>query len=504
MSAPATTGSTTSTAAVPATEQTAPATVAAPPTAPATDVKYVAPAKKQKSFAPREPTASSAGPKNPGLSMMLSGVSDLPFFGIKHNDISYVVPDTTQLFYVLSIMDTQMVRTKRFTDANPDWHPFVSQLYIAVLFYYQVLKNQSHGGMITNDQRLFVEFLDSQFKAEHLKIPGPIAIFFQSLAANAGPNENFGNLVFGIPNAHDINCTSFLWQDKVHTILPNVIFILDQFMRLISLISPVNSGPVQANASHTDTVYTTIFGAPASKDEATRFAMLTPSARSDFQTTVGLLNGLATSSNVWRNTLPFANDGDSQYVISDDDDTLDLDQVFGFRGIGNHADRPYGWFAQVIRVMQPYSDFFKDTVSLGSVTTTGTGISYVRTKYVATRQNKNILVHAVTTRKVRYQTGSTLRYDIPEFTGITTIHLHSEEFLDLVTEQAGILTQLNSDWTDINKDVTDTSNPDFKSTHVGPIFSIPDSRRTSQYNVSNTIAPLISGYYHTPSALRFE
>lgn len=507
MSAAPSAGSSTAQAAIPATAEAAAPTTAAPSTEPAPNTGYTQSAKKQKDFTPRQAHVQGSGRSNPGLSMLLSGVSDLAFSGIKHNETTYIVPNVVQMYYVLSIMDIQMVHTKRFTDANSDWHPLVSQLYFGVLVYYQVLKNQRIGGSITYEQSLFLDYLDSQFKAEHFKVPGPLTVFFQALAANAGPNENFGNVVYGIPFKLGVTQrNAFRPVNGLNVLLPNVIFILDQFMRVLQDIAPAGAVPGAVTQASTDRIYMSIFGTAAAAAAVNRLSMLTPSARHDVQVTTSLLTGLAASSNVWRNTLPFdPATNTSTYLTGNNNDPLTLEQVLGFRGFGATVNNRFTWFQQVARIMQPYGDFFKDTVPLGSVTTKGIGISYIVTKYVADDHTRDVLLHDVETRDVRYQAAGTARYNIPEYSGIQTTHSHTEDYLDLVTEQAGMLTQLNVDWTAINTVAPEgVQGPDRANVVFGPLELRLSTRQTGVCTVSNTIPTIVSGYYHVPTALKFE
>jgi hypothetical protein len=507
MSAPQSTGSSTAPAAAPATIEAAAPTTAAPQTEPIRNTPYEAPTRKQKNFAPRQNITTSSGRSNPGLSMLLSGVSDFNFNGIKYNDITYIVPCLIQFYYVLSLMDTQMVHTKRFTDANSDWHPFVSQIYFGILVYYQTLKNQRIGGSITHEQNLFLEFLENTFKAEHLKIPGPLVIFFQGLAACAGPTENYGNVIFGIPNNLNVRQASdFQPDNRLDFHLPNIIFMLDQFMRTLQDIAPVGAVPGPVAQASTDRVYMSIYGVAAANAAANRDSMMTPSARHEVQVTTGLLANLASSSNIWRTTLPFdPATNNSTYVNGANQNALGFDQILGFRGFGATAHINFGWFQQVIRIMQPYGDFFKDTVSLGAITTTGIGISYIRTQLSNTAVNAEVLTHEITVRDVRYQAAGTSRYAIPFYTGITTQHRHSEEYLDAVTEQAGIMTQLWVSWSLLNQNAnTVYSGPLNGNVAAGPFPQRVDLRRTGFLVVPNVIPPIVSGYYHTPAALKFE
>jgi len=196
---------------------------------------------------------------------MLSAVSNMAFSANTELRVAnYVVPNCTVFYQLLGMCDTQMAHTKRFTDANPDWIPFVSQLYFGILIYYQVLKTQAVGNQISQEQRDFLEFLDDQFQVAHTKIPGPLVPFFQALAACCGPNDHYGNTTYGIPNNLNVSqATHYLANNRLNVNLPSIIVILDQFMRYIQRFVPAGAVPGAPTLAMTDSFYMDIFGTAA-------------------------------------------------------------------------------------------------------------------------------------------------------------------------------------------------------------------------------------------------
>jgi len=502
------TGSSTVAAAVPATAQGPAPHIAAPQVAPVDNVPLAESKRKQKNFAPRKAIPDMPAAKSGGISQMLAGVADLPFNSVKRNQVTYKVPCFVMFYYVVSLMNNQMTNTKRFYDANPDWHPFVSYLYFAILIFYHVLKCQQQGATISQEQMLFLEFIEENYSVRNAKIPGPLVPFFQALAANAGPDANYGNVVFGIPNNLGVTqADHFQFENLLDRVLPNIIFVLDQFMRIIADLAPIapaNAAPVAVNMSMADRVFMNIYGTNAANAAANRTSMLNPCGLFEPQTTTQLLSGFIGASPMWRSCLPFdPATGRSTYTTGNNGFTLGFDQVLGFRGFGNTATVTFDWFSQVGRIMQPYADFFRDSVSLGSVSTTGIGVNYITTTYTATATP--VLAREVVVRDIRYQPAGSNRYDVVRFANIYSYQHHSEEYLEEVTEQMGMLTQLDVVWNEVNADANAVHpGPARADVAVGPLEQRLVMRTTRANNVPSTLPDIISGYYHTPAALKFE
>jgi len=431
---------------------------------------------------------------------------------VNRNAPTYVVPCFQQFFYVLYLQDTQMVQTKRFTDANTAWCPLVSQLYFAILIYYHVLTCQKVGGHISIEQMQFLEFLEENCNVKHAKIPGPLVPFFQGLAANAGLNEDFGNYVFGIPNNLVVTRgQQFLAANRIFANLPCVTQILDQFMRYLLVVAPPAAAPVAITAQHTDWFYSNIYGVASAAAAPTEVTMMTPNARFPVPMTVQVVNNLVSSAATWYNVLPF-NAAASTYVSGalagniPANQNLTFPQILGFQGIAWTANNFYGWFNTVGKLMQPYADFFKDSVSLGAVNTSGIGSIYV----IATPDNANanaaIYTAAPQVRAIRFAAAGGNKFENADFSVMNTVAFrHPLEHLDLVAEQLGMLTQLNFDWSLLNLNPnTVYPGPLRGNISIGPINDLPDYRQRQATQIANKIENAITGYYHVPAAMKFE
>lgn len=502
--APTTTGSTTAPAASGATAQAPAPTVAAPTAAPVASVP-VAPPPSKRSFAPKQFASSSIdGPK--GLSEMLSAVAEVNFSA--NTDLrvpNYVVPNSIFLFQVLMMCDTQMSHTKRYTDANPDWHPFVSQLYFAILVYYHTLKCQKVGNNITQEQLDFLEFLDNQFNVSHLKIPGPLVPFFQALAACSGPNDHYSNVTFGIPFDLDVNQRNhFLAANRMNAHIPSVIFILDQFMRLINRFAPVGAAPQAIALDVTDSHYIDIYGVPAAANAPNAICMKTCTARSEINVSLSAMQSFFGTTNLWRSVLPFdPATNQSMYVAGNNQNTLRFDQILGFRGIGNYSNHSYPWFREVARTMQPYSDFFRDSVSLGSINTSGIGAIYIEAGFNNTHENALALNDAVAIRDVRYRAAGLSRYLIPSLTDIVVQYSTQEDGLDTVAKQLGTLTTFNTHWFVNNNGMSVLPGPITGHVIIGPVFQRQLQYLSRPWTPLRYFSNIISGYYHVPAAGKF-
>nr|AOX47601.1 coat protein [Ceratobasidium partitivirus CP-b1] len=502
-----TTGSSTIPAATPATKENAPPTTAAPSSEPAPNTQRNMKSRTQRNYQARKPFDGTTA-KSSGLSQMLSTVADLPFSAIPRHTPTYVVPCFTEFFHVLHLCDQQMVHTRRFTDANHDWMPFVSQLYFSVLLYYTVLKNQQIGAALSQEQSDFLRFIEDNFpNIDSAKIPGPLKPWFESLASNAGPNEDYGNLVFGIPNNTSVTqARHFMMSNRLNAHIPNIIVILDQFMRWIRVLVPVNAAPAQITLEHTDNFYTHIFGTAATATAASRVCMQSPNARFDIPMTQAIVTNFLGSINTWLDSLPFDANGASCYTTGTSTTELSFAQVLGFRGVGTASNSMFDWFTQASRIMQPYADFFRDSTSLGSITTVGIGAAYIRAEISNTAANATIYTNGPQTRRVRYTTSNVLRYYQPSFTISNELRFaHPIEYLDTVTEQLGMLTQMNVSWTRINARAGVVfPGPLAANSATGPIMEMIQLRQRNSVNVASTIPNIISGYYHVPAALKFE
>lgn len=502
--APVSTGATTAPAAPATSTQGPPPQTAAPTTVPTPNLANNTAPAKGKNYAAKKPVGSN-GPviSSHGLSQILAAFSDHTMSQVKHTGHTFIVPSSVFFYQVLALMDQQTIRTKRFTDANSDWHPYVSHLYFGVMFFYWTLKCESTATMLSQDHLDFIEFLERNFNAQNMLIPGPLVPFFQSLAANAGPYSNYGNLIFAIPNNLGVTqANHFRFANRHDQLLPNIIFVLDQFIRLLSNISPIAAAGPAISLELVDTMFTHIYGTGAAANADNANVMLCPNGRAPINQTSGLLTGLQSNADYWLDILPSnAARTASIYTAGNDNTILAFDQILGFRGVAANATTIYNWFENVQRIMQPYATFFQDSASLGSVSTIGTGIGYMITSFEESQHNADNYSGAVRVRDIRHRPAGNSRYVHPSYDRIETYFYHTEESLDLIAVQMGMYTQLNVDFTELNN-VANIVNPGPTRANVifGPISDRQVTYHAPTIDARAAIAPFISGYYHVPTA----
>jgi hypothetical protein len=502
--APVSTGATTAPAAPATSTQGPPPQTAAPTTVPTPNLANNTAPAKGKNYAAKKPVGSN-GPviSSHGLSQILAAFSDHTMSQVKHTAHTFVVPSSIFFYQVLALMDQQMIRTKRFTDANSDWHPFVSHLYFGIMFFYWTLKCESTATSLSQDHLDFIEFLERNFNAQNMLIPGPLVPFFQSLAANAGPYSNYGNLIFAIPNNLGVTqANHFRYINRHDQLLPNIIFVLDQFIRLLANISPNAAPGPNVSLETVDTLFTHIYGTGAAANADNNIVMLSPNGRAAINQTTGLLTGLQSNADYWLDILPSnALRTSSIYTTGNDATFLAFDQILGFRGVAGNANTNYNWFENVQRIMQPYATFFLDSASLGSVSTIGTGIGYMITDFLDSQHNADTFSGTVQVRDIRHRAGGTSRYINPSYDRILASFYHTEETLDLIAIQMGMYTQLNLDLTDLNA-IAGIVNPGptRDNVSIGPISNRQTTYTAPTIDARAAIAPFISGYYHVPTA----
>jgi len=420
---------------------------------------------------------------------------------------NFAVPNCTIFYQVTGMCDSQMSHTKRFTDANPDWHPYVSQLYFGILIYYHVLKTQRIGNQISQEQNLFLEFLENQFNIAHAKIPGPLVPFFQGLAACSGPSDLYDNVTYGIPSNLDASqANHYLAQNQLNQHIPSIIHMLDQFMRLIDRFAPAGAPPIAATLAMTDSHFINILGTAAAQNAGNQIVLKACNMRVDINVSLNVMQSFFSSVNLWRTILPFDRaTGRSVYTAGNSNTILALDQYLGFRGpTATTSQLTYTWFREVNRIMQGYADFFRDSVSLGAINTSGIGAIYIETFIANSDENAALLTADAQIRDVRYQAAGTTRYEIPILTDLELAFLTEEDGLDLVAEQIGMLCSYNTIWQINNNANTAHPGPATANIQLGPVWSRPTLKTTNGIvQPLRYYSNLISGYFHTPTAGKF-
>jgi hypothetical protein len=410
---------------------------------------------------------------------------------------SLVIPCTIMLFQTLAEMDLLMATTHRFISSSPAWIPIVSQLYVAVLFFYATIRSQNEAGHIDAEQREFLTVMEQIFDARTLRIPGPLVPFFQTLGASNGPSDRFGNVSFGIPSTSVLRVrqrNNYRFSSRVNFDLPNIIFLLDQLIRTL-VTDP-------STVDNSDTWYFNVFNVAANAADRTARTMYNPVARVNHYVSANQLRSFYGQRAQWTRNLPMhVTDQRSQYEVGNSQTILNLWQIIGFNGIGLQTTTGYHWFRLVATVMQPYTSYFRESVPFAAISPIGIGSVYIEARFFGITRNASRLLATVETTTSR-SNAAVHRYVCIVPLGLQTVYEHVDDTIEALAEEYGMLCQLNANWTDINAHAPGTAQGPLRAlTHYGPVFALPISRRSHIVEMPRALGANVAMYYHSQTQL---
>lgn len=431
---------------------------------------------------------------------LLLAVSNQPLYTVQQQETTQIVPCAVELYSILYEMDSAMSTTNKFISSAPQWNPFVSQLYVGFLFYYQTLKSQRLAGSISIYQANVLQMIDNIYEPDILPIPGPLVPIFQSLAATSGPTTRFGNITFYIPDDLNVSQNSrYLPRDNLGVLLPHLILILDQLCRFFG-----NNMP--GNAAAIDSWYLNIFGQPAQNNADARGLMLTPNARNEIPITLTQMQSCYAARATWLRTLPMNQPRNgSIYTIGNNNDNLTLPQILGIAG---PQQVQYNWFPKVSSIMQTYCAFFRSSVSLSAISPIGLGAVLVETAFLDTpnTDSANFLPNP-NTRNVAGDANNVLRYSNFQCFNIDVEIAHRDESLEALPEQYGSVSQLNTYWEELDDNVPNGLHigmPQRMHIADGPLNTLPIARCLGHLTINPSIANIVSRRYHLLTPQQFD
>jgi hypothetical protein len=456
----------------------------------------------KRSRAPRQPPTDSSTVSS--LPPLLVTVSDQPLYSVQRTTPTYVIPCAITLFHILSQMDFLMASTTKFYQVTPDWIPYVSQLYIAVLFFIQTLRAQELAGSIDPIQLEFLQRMVQRYHAPNLLIPGPLVPFFQAIASSNGPTDQYGNITPGIPNQQTLGVTQnndYRFANRINLILPNVILIMDQLIRTLQ------QAPLASPDDNSDRWYTNIFGvaaaAPGPVATPESFLMYSPNARSNPYCPDSQVRAFHRTGTHWLNLLPTTPGVaafTSPYTLGANATPLNLWQILAFQGppqVAAIANRHYSWFDKVSSVMQKYCKFFHHSVPMAALSPTGIGAIYLETQLLNDAVTAAALLGPINTRTA-YSTAAPNRFDNKTVENIRFTVAHADPSLEELAEQYGVLTGINVDWTNVNANIANNAlGPLRGNVFVGPISALPHERESHEMGIPHDSSSNISTYYYS-------
>lgn len=157
-----------------------------------------------------------------------------PFRKVNTRIISSYVPTTFNYYTVIHYMDQMIQSDSYFTRERLPWHPFISRLYYAIIFYIQTLRAMNYARQIQRTDAEFLKHFEDSYPFDSLPIPGPLAPILKALCASE-PSDGIFNITcpkipkdIGPAQASDV-----LSLNHSTLALPNVPFLLGMIDTLI-------------------------------------------------------------------------------------------------------------------------------------------------------------------------------------------------------------------------------------------------------------------------------
>lgn len=118
------------------------------------------------------------------------------------------VPNTTGLFYTLSLMDKMLAKTFKARRSHQMMNPYAHTLYFAILVAVQTARCMKYANVLDSEEDLsFLEIFLDNFPPEKLAIPGPLLPYFKALTTFKHQNEQYSRVTPAFP-AESIDCSA--------------------------------------------------------------------------------------------------------------------------------------------------------------------------------------------------------------------------------------------------------------------------------------------------------
>jgi hypothetical protein len=328
-------------------------------------------------FAPRGRLQRPQRDAAPGVSSLLDMVAYAPWMKNENLSLSTFVPDANALYVALDFCDINMRSTDRFTRGHHQWNPYVSRIYIGMLFYFRIMDCMVLAGIAEDDILTLLQRIKTAFDFRRLSIPGPLVPYFQSLSVCSSGHSLLGDVTPTLPELSSVTKKNF-WSFG-NARVPNIPALMDALRLPLDAAAPdVNDYdelPHVYTNLHNVTVTDDISAHAAYAVGSCGFGRTThasPNTNATFRRAATLLN------------LP-QRLTQSQAAIQSS--PMTWYQFLRFRRLtGEQPQTAFSeWFANVAAVMRDYSSYFRDSSNLGSIPIAAGGAPHVLSSYANTQ-----------------------------------------------------------------------------------------------------------------------
>lgn len=302
---------------------------------------------------------------------------------LEYPRVSTYVPNFAFIFFLLNYMDYLMASTDKWTRNSQGWTPPLSQAYIGVLVYIQVIRCSISAGIADISMVSWYEAFCKLYPLKDLWIPGPLVAAFRAISAFE-PTEDLslGIVTPALPPAPGWSrARHYLLGNSHFAHLPNIRAFIDRHLTLSALavnatrvpteaafFNDIN-GPLHRNSFFQVAPNSAILAA-LMKSPGMNF--MTPGSFDLWKTASRLSPRLGLPTNLDQATTNVSNTWDA---------VMCLDQ-------GHH------WFGNVAAIMAKYCQFFNGSASLDSCSPTSSAAGALKLRIVTPDQGTSIFADA--------------------------------------------------------------------------------------------------------------
>jgi len=301
--------------------------------------------------------------------LIFAAVANNPLADLADFSSSSYVPNCHVLFYLLNFMDFTMAGTKRWIDNCMGWAPPISQMYISVLVYVQILRAMDCASAIPpgSPHANFLITFQNVFPLNELWIPGPLVAFFRHISAFwPSATDRFGNVTPILPDtpgwtrALFFRLGAYNASNVPNRCLPNVSAFISRLRSICTIASAAGTtqATFSANISGPNSIRS-LFGSNLNNGVNEQWILSGPGVSYIYPDNLQMWQNTAASLNRLRIPADLV-------AAAGANATVPINEWSAFIRFSQNANE-HEWFGPVAAVMAKYCQFFKGSAPLGEI-----------------------------------------------------------------------------------------------------------------------------------------
>jgi len=156
-------------------------------------------------------------------------------------EINTFLPNATEYMAIISIADNHlMINNQRFLTQNPLWHPILTRIYAAILFYIQNLRVMRYMRTLTPDGITFLLQFESNFDYSNLPVPSYFEPAIKSIVSTKSLYNEYGFIGPRLPRLNLTPENSLVFEQPYRSYLPDLVCLYRGY-RNVTRQGPANT-----------------------------------------------------------------------------------------------------------------------------------------------------------------------------------------------------------------------------------------------------------------------